>query len=236
MKILKILAIFILFLTLSYADQIDQQSQDSRILISHIESFVKNRFLQYYKIHNIQINDISVSPAMNVNLNKMKIDKIIFDDRLLKRDSGNFEVHMHHNEKRQRVFFTFNINAIIDALSASNNIKTNEVITKSNTQMTQIPITKTMQIPALPTILNEYSTKSFIPNGAVITPAKIMPKILVNKGDIIEVFYDDQNINVSFSAKALESGAKGETIRAKNTQSDKIIDVSILSQKKAKME
>ncbi|RAX51494.1 flagella basal body P-ring formation protein FlgA [Helicobacter sp. 16-1353] len=236
--------ILILILTFSfiYAQQdviekstIKQDINQEQNIIRDIESFIKNRFLQSYKDYNIQINDISVTPAMDINLNKMKIDKIIFDDRLLKRDSGNFEVHLYHNEKRQRVFFTFNINATIDALSASNNIKTNEVITNNNSQITQIPITKTMQIPALPNILNEYSAKSFIPNGAVIIPSKIMPKILIQKGDIVEVLYNNQNINISFNAKALESGSIGQIIKAENTQSGKIIDIEILNQETAKM-
>lgn len=209
--------------------------QNTKIIISDVESFVKNRFLEFYKPYNIQINDLSVAPTMDINLNKMKIDKIIFDDRLLRRDSGNFEVHLYHNEKRQRVFFTFNINAIIDALSASNNIKTNEVITNNNSQITQIQITKTMQIPVSTNILDEYSAKSFIPSGAVITPSKIMLKTLVQKGDIIEVLYNEQNIDISFNAKALESGSKGQIIKAQNTQSDKVVNIEILSPKTARM-
>ena len=173
---------------------------------------------------------------MQINLNKLKIDKIIFDDRLLRQDSGNFEVHLYHNQKRQKVFFSFNINASLDALSASNNIKTNEVITNNNSTITQIHIDKNMQLPAPLNIIDEYAAKSFIPSGAIILDSKIAPKTIVQKGDIIEVFYSDDNINITFNAEALKSGANGEIIKAKSLQGDRIVDIKILGPKKAQLQ
>ena len=43
-----------------------------------------------------------------------------------------------------------------------------------------------------------------------IDVAKITPKIIVQKGDVIFVSYDD---SITFNATALESGANGEMIK-----------------------
>ena len=238
MKILFIL----FFLNFIFADAIPDNnatmptSQNEKILITQIEDFLKDKFINAYQNYNIKINHIDVSPAISINLNKLKLDKIIFDDKLLKRDSGNFEVHLYHNQKRQKVFFNFNINASIDALSANNNIKTGEVITNSNSQITQINIDKNMQLPALSNIINEYSAKSFIPSGAIITQAKITPTIIVKKGDIVEVLYNEGDINIIFNAEALENGANGENIKAQSLQGDKVLNIKILDPKKAQLQ
>lgn len=214
----------------------DIVNSNTQIILNDIKLFIKNRFLHFYKNYNIQIDDISITPAMNVNLSKMKIEKIIFDDKLLSRDSGNFEVYLTHNEKRQRVFFTFNINAVIDALSATNNIKTNEVISFANSQISSFRIERSIQLPANSNIINEYSAKSFIPSGSIITPARIKPKVIVKKGDVVEVLYNEDGFNISFNARALEDGSINQNINAQNIQSDKIINIKILSPKSAKMQ
>lgn len=211
-------------------------SQNQKAIISQIESFIKNKFIEAYKPYNIVIHNIEISPAIPINLNKLKLDKIIFDDKLLRRESGNFEVHLYHNQKRQNIFFSFNINASIDALSASSNIKTGEVITNNNSNITQIHIDKNMQFPASLNIVDEYSAKSFIPSGAIITKAKITPKIIVQKGDIVEVFYSDDNINITFNAEALKSGAIGEIIKAQSLQGDRVVNIKILGVKKAELQ
>lgn len=238
MRILFIL----LFINFIFAETITDNnatikaSQNEKILISQIENFIKEKFMDTYKNYNIKINHIDVSPAISTNLNKLKLDKIIFDDRLLKRDSGNFEVHLYHNQKRQKVFFNFNINANIDALTATNNIKTGEVITDNNSQITQINIEKNIQLPALSNIVNEYSAKSFIPSGGIITQSKITPKIVVQKGDIVEVTHNQSGISIIFNAEALESGANGENIKAQSLQGDKVVNIKITGPKKAQLQ
>lgn len=211
-------------------------SQNEKMIIAQIESFIKDKFMATYKPYNIIINHLEVAPAISTNLNKLKLDKIVFDDKLLRRDSGNFEVHLYHNQKRLKVFFTFSINASIDALSASNNIKTGEIITNNNSQITQLHIDRNMQLPVSLSIINEYSAKSFIPNGSIITQTKITPKIIVKKGDIVEVSYSDNNINIIFNAEALENGAKGESIKAQSLQGDKVVNIKILAPKKAQLQ
>lgn len=239
---MKILILFFI-IAFGFADEVQENATNSQelktslnpALIKEIKNFVESKFLEYYKAYNIKINYIEVAPTLDANLDKFRVDKIIFDNRDLRKDNGNFEVHLVHNQKRQKVFFKFSINAIIDALSATENIKSGTVLDSNNTTISQIQIAKNMQLPANKNILNEYSAKSFISSGSVIVDSKITPKIIVNKGDIIEVNYKIDNIDISFSAKALESGYINQIIKAQNIQSNKDIIVEILSDKSARL-
>ena len=204
-------------------------------LVNAIKSAVEKRFLDYYKNHNIVINNLEIAPVIERNLAKYRLENIIFDSRTLRKNSGNFEVHIRHNERKKRVFFSFQIDAIIDSLSAVGSIKSGEVIDKNNTTITQIPLTKNMILPVSAEILGQYEAKSFIAGGASIVASKITPKIIVRKGDILSVDFKETDISINFSVKAMQDGAKGQTIRAQNTQSNRELNVIILDSKNAKI-
>lgn len=210
-------------------------AQDSPAIIQAIEKHIKERFLEAYAPYNLLINDLSVNPANKIALKNPAIEKIIFDNRLLARDSGSFEVVLTQKERRVKAFFNFTINATIEALTATNSIKTSEVISAANTAKTRIPIAKNMQLPASEAVLEQFAAKSFIANGSVIIPAKIAPRMIVQKGDVVQVGFVEGNIRVVFSASALEGGAAGQTIRAQNTQSGKIVNIEILDAKSARL-
>ena len=204
-------------------------------LVESIKSAVEKRFLDYYKKYNITINNLEVSPVIERNLAKYSLEKIIFDDRDLRKDSGNFEVRIRHNERKKRVFFNFQINATIDSLSAVGSIKSGEVIDKNNTMIAQIPLTKNLALPVSAEILGQYEAKSFIAGGASIVASKITPKIIVRKGDILSVAYKNSDINITFSVRAMQDGAVNQSIRAQNTQSNRELNVIILDSKNAKI-
>lgn len=237
-----IIALFVGFFLYGVESQnaeskIAAESQINNEVIGEVKNIVESKFINFYKDSSLHIENLEIAPTLNsLNLAKMKLDRVIFDEKLLSKESGNFEVILQHNQKRQRVFFNFNINATIQALSATNSIKSGEVIDTNNTQMIRIPISKAPNPTIKADILNEYSAKSFISNGSIITQNKITPKIIVEKGDILEVTYNEENIHFTFSAKALESASIGQTIKAQNTQSNKSINITITSPKTATMQ
>lgn len=204
-------------------------------LIAAIKSAVEKRFLDYYKNYNIQINDLEITPLLTRNLAKYRLEKIIFDNRDLRKISGNFEVHIRHNERSKKVFFNFQINATIDSLNAVGNIKSGEIIDKNNTTITPIPLTKNLSLPVSTDILGQYEAKSFISGGSSIVASKITPKIIVRKGDILIVDFKDSDISINFSVRAMQDGAINQSIRAQNTQGNRELNVIILDSKTAKM-
>ena len=219
------------------SDSSDSTALDANnpALINAIKSAVEKRFLDYYKNYNIQINNLEITPVIERNLAKYRLEKIIFDTRDLRKISGNFEVHIRHNERSKKVFFNFQINATIDSLNAVGSIKSGEIIDKNNTTITPIPLTKNLSLPVSAEILGQYEAKSFISGGSSIVASKITPKIIVRKGDILSVDYQNSDINITFSVRAMQDGALGQNIRAQNTQSNRDLNVIILDSKNAKI-
>lgn len=209
------------------------ENLSQKAIIEHVKKFVEKKFADFYKNYNIEIMDISIKPAINANLNKMTVESIKFDDKLLKSNEGNFEVNLKHNEKKQRIFFTFNINASIDALLATSNIKTGEVLSEINTENTRMQVSRLLQLPSNIDILNNYQAKSFISMGSIIINSKITPKIIVNKGEVISVRYKSNGIEMIFDAKALEDGAINQNIKAQSVQGGKDIKIKIFNAKEA---
>lgn len=234
MKRLLLLLVLFSINVMAQDSTISTQTQDTQnpTLIKAIKDDIEKRFLAFYKSHNIKINFLEITPLVERNLAKFEIERIIFDNKDLKKQSGNFEVHLKHNERKKKVFFNFTIDANIDALSAVGNIKSGEVIDKNNTTITQIPLVRNMTLPVSADILDKYTAKSFIVNGSAIIASKITPKIIVRKGDVLNVAYNTNEININFNVKALENGAMGQTIRAENLQSGKELKIIIIDSKR----
>ena len=91
------------------ADSSESTANDAQnpALINAIKSAVEKRFLDYYKNYNITISNLEIVPVIERNLAKYTMEKIIFDDRDLRKESGNFEVHIRHNERKNACFSTF---------------------------------------------------------------------------------------------------------------------------------
>ena len=229
-----ILLVLICFFSFSFSkDEVKKLNQE--IQTDKVKNLIEAKFMDFYKKYNIEINNLDIKLISNIDISKMEFESLNFDDKLLLTNSGNFDAFFKHNEKRQKLFFNFNINAFIDALNSTSAIKTGEILDSNNTQTTRINLTKMTQMPSLLNILNEYSAKSFIPPSSIITNNKITPKIILQKGDSISVKYSKDGIDIVFNAKALEDSPLGGKIKALTPQG-KNINIKVLSPKEAILE
>lgn len=64
---------------------------------------------------------------------------------------------------------------------------------------------------------------------------KTQALIIVRKNDIITGVYEEGQISIEISLKALENGALNQIIQAKNLESNKILKAKILSGSKAQI-
>ena len=233
MKVI-LVAFMCFFFSFSFSqDEMEKPNQE--IQINKIKNLIEAKFRDFYKKYNIEINTLDIKLISNMDISKMEFDSLNFDDKLLRANNGNFEVFFKHKEKRQKLFFSFNIDAFIDALISTSAIKSGEILDSNNTQISRTNLTKMTQLPALPSILNEYSAKSFIPPSSIITNNKITPKIILQKGDSISVKYSKDGIDIVFNAKALEDSPLGGKIKALTPQG-KNINIKVLSPKEAILE
>ena len=63
--------------------------------------------------------------------------------------------------------------------------------------------------------------------GARYTQASAVGDVVVTRGETILVVYDAPGIRVATRARAMENGAAGQSIRATNMQSERVVDVVV---------
>lgn len=69
-----------------------------------------------------------------------------------------------------------------------------------------------------------WTVKNHIRAKTVILPHMLKTPVLIRKGDTIDLLVVAGAIMVKEKGKALESGAKGTTIRAKNSKTGQIVE------------
>lgn len=113
-------------------------------------------------------------------------------------------------------------------------IKKDENITANNTQKERIPF-GALSNPLLEGAIDKVSAKHFIPPNTLLSADKTQALIIVRKNDIITGVYEEGQINIEISLKALENGALNQIIQAKNLESNKILKAKVLSSSKAQI-
>lgn len=83
-----------------------------------------------------------------------------------------------------------------------------------------------MMVDNLKDLLGQ-SPRRMLAAGKPIRRTDVIPMILVSKGDQIVISLSSGALTLSTRAIALEAGAKGETIRVRNLNSRKIIEVTV---------
>lgn len=71
------------------------------------------------------------------------------------------------------------------------------------------------------------TARRLIASGTVIRSGMVSAPVIVRKNDLIMMLYQTANLTISHQARALSDGAMGDTIRALNTQTNKILDAVV---------
>lgn len=187
----KTLLIF-LFITTLVADNSDNKE-------------IKNIIIKQYK---------KTFPAMEIekitlkNFSNRKITHInSIDTRFLntKKTDGTIIVNKH-------TYLRYKIYAYIYVVKSTKVLKRNENITMNNVRVAKIKFFSLVTLPIKPSDIGNISVRNYTPKGKIIYEYNTRKGVLVTRGDVVQVVSKNSNIDVSFQAKALNDGGKGETI------------------------
>lgn len=89
--------------------------------------------------------------------------------------------------------------------------------------------------PLLEGAIDKVSAKHFIPPDTLLSMDKTQALIIVRKNDIITGVYEEGQISIEISLKALENGTLNQIIQAKNLESNKILKAKVLSSSKVQI-
>ncbi len=217
---MKILILFLMCLNVLFA-------LDSNALKTEI----KEAYLKEYKDLKLEIETINLeiperfsnAPILSYELNasnKLKKDGVVF----LRLE----------NEPNLRLPVRYSVIGSMQAFKSIGAIKKDENITANNTKKECI-LFGTLSNPLLESAIGKVSAKNFIPPNTLLSADKTQALIIVRKNDIITGVYEEGQISIEISLKALENGALNQIIQAKNLESNKILKAKVLSSSKAQI-
>ncbi|GAA8888906.1 flagellar basal body P-ring formation chaperone FlgA [Helicobacter pylori] len=196
-----------------------------------LKTEIKKAYLKEYKDLKLEIETINLeiperfsnAPILSYELNasnKLKKDGVVF----LRLE----------NEPNLRLPVRYSVIGSMQAFKSIGAIKKDENITANNTQKERV-LFGTLSNPLLEGAIGKVSAKNFIPPNTLLSTDKTQALIIVHKNDIITGVYEEGQISIEISLKALENGALNQIIQAKNLESNKILKAKVLSSSKAQI-
>ncbi|GAA8152687.1 flagellar basal body P-ring formation chaperone FlgA [Helicobacter pylori] len=196
-----------------------------------LKTEIKEAYLKEYKDLKLEIETINLeiperfsnasilSYELNAS-NKLKKDGVVF----LRLE----------NEPNLRLPVRYSVIGSMQAFKSISAIKKDENITANNTKKERV-LFGTLSNPLLEGAIDRVSAKHFIPPNTLLSMDKTQALIIVRKNDIITGVYEEGQISIEISLKALENGALNQIIQAKNLESNKILKAKVLSGSKAQI-
>ncbi|GAA6839809.1 flagellar basal body P-ring formation chaperone FlgA [Helicobacter pylori] len=196
-----------------------------------LKAEIKAIYLKEYKDLKLEIETINLeiperfshasilSYELNAS-NKLKKDGVVF----LKLE----------NEPNLRLPVRYSVIGSMQAFKSASAIKKDENITANNTKKERV-LFGALSNPLLEGAIDRVSAKHFIPPNTLLSADKTQALIIVRKNDIITGVYEEGQISIEISLKALENGALNQIIQAKNLESNKILKAKVLSSSKAQI-
>ncbi len=199
--------------------------------INTLKTEIKAIYLKEYKDLKLEIETINleiperfshsliISYELNPT-NKLKKDGIVF----LRLE----------NEPNLRLPVRYSVIASMQAFKSISAIKKDENITANNTKKERVAF-GALSNPLLEGAIDKVSAKNFIPPDTLLNADKTQDLIIVRKNDIITGVYEEGQISIEISLKALENGSLNQIIQAKNVESNKILKAKVLSSSKVQI-
>ncbi|GAA8371066.1 flagellar basal body P-ring formation protein FlgA [Helicobacter pylori] len=196
-----------------------------------LKTEIKEAYLKEYKDLKLEIETINLeiperfsnasilSYELNAS-NKLKKDGVVF----LRLE----------NEPNLRLPVRYSVIGSMQAFKSISAIKKDENITANNTKKERVSF-GVLSNPLLEGAIDRVSAKNFIPPDTLLRADKTQALIIVRKNDIITGVYEEGQISIEISLKALENGALNQIIQAKNVESNKILKAKVLSSSKAQI-
>lgn len=189
--------------------------------LTQVKQKIKTAFLEQYP--TIYIKEIRLKP-IGKDLNHQKVFELTkIQNAMFKKKT--FQILL--NTSNGIIPFLCEVDAEIEVYVAKEDIRAREDLDSQNVAKKKVKFEGFLQPPINEQELLSSSARSFIKQDQVITINKIKPKLLVKKGDMIEVSLQESGVSINARLEAMQNGGLGEVIMVKNPTSKKTLKVKI---------
>lgn len=198
---------------------------------SNVIEQIKKEFMRYYQKYQFHIQSIELKP-IGKEMENVKILEIKLNEGMLKKNSFTLPVVAQVGKTKLTLAYLCQIKAELEVYSATEDIRSGEDFDAKNTQKQTIAFEGGGSVSVSEEELQSSSARSFIKQGQIITPQKIKPKIIVFKGEIVEVSMQIEGVSIQARMEAMQNGSLGEMIKVRNMESKKVIKALVVGRLK----
>jgi flagella basal body P-ring formation protein FlgA len=193
---------------------------------------IKNYLINYYKEHysSIQINNIIVEPRNYMESLPKEYIIEIKSKYFLSRDG----ILAIKTPSRKKIFLNYFIDAKVDVYISKKKIKKKTALTEINTIKKSIILVKFKAKPIELIITNTIQAKQNISKDKILTIRNVETLSIIKKNSFINIEINDNNMNIIFTAQAMQDGRYGDIIKAKKPNG-KILRVKVIGKNKAEI-
>lgn len=167
-------------------------------------SFIENKIAESYKKNYPKINIAAILVVPRAYIKSLPIKYTVkMPKKFYLSKSGTLSIKTLQNKK---IFFDYFVDATLSVYRLNHTTKKGTRISALNTKKELIELDKFRDIPINIEHLNISQTRRSTKEKSILTMKDIQTLNLVVKGSHVIVNHDTNNINISFSAKALQSG------------------------------
>ncbi|MDF1875466.1 flagellar basal body P-ring formation protein FlgA [Sulfurimonas sp. SAG-AH-194-I05] len=174
--------------------------EKSPIYLDSMKSSIKKYYKEKYL--NIIISSLTIIPRRYIQNLPHSYELKLQKNAYLKK-SGIFSIKTLNNK---RIYFDFFLDAMVEVYETRTPIKKGERISLLNTKRKYIKLDKFRALPINTTHLNKTQVKRNTKINSILNLRDIETLNLVKKGAHVSVRLNNNNISISFSAKALQNG------------------------------
>jgi len=177
----------------------------SPVDVSVFKKQVKTYFLNYYP--TLKIKSIMITPRSYI-LALPNEYKLIIQDKSYRSFEGTFYLIGDNN----RFYFDYEIDATMFVVQASQIINKKDALNSGNTKLKNIHFVSFKSRPIDSSQLSNYEALHRIKKNKIITIRDIKKECLIRRHEDVIVLIKDNNIQIEFSAKAVQDGGLHDMI------------------------
>jgi flagella basal body P-ring formation protein FlgA len=169
----------------------------------------------------IDIHSIKLLPFSDIE--KVTLNHV---DKINKSFGGAIQYHHKNKQLSKNISGKYREFLIVPTLNKI--IKKGKIIQDDDIELMRVNVLEIKKNPLINKgdILGKTPRSTIMPKNT-IAATEIIEPILVEKGKIISLNYDNNQISIKMPVQALESGSMGDVIKVKNLKSNVILNVVI---------
>lgn len=220
---IRLMFFFVIAFTTVNAPHAESQWQTHESIYEAVKSYVAQN------INTTAEYEINITPLVNrLNLALCTQPLQIFSTNLMK--SGRSTINVRCNEgKKWAVFVSITVTPFDYVVILTQPLQHGETATEKYLSVVRKDVSQLHgnYLTTVDAVLNKQATRT-LSTGAVVMPKDFVEPKLIKRGDKVVITAERSGIAIKMNGIAQSDGSRGQMIRVKNQNSDRVINATVI--------